>query len=137
MHTSLLRVNQALNTFLGKRCPGRGSHQLNCWGLAKNLRTPGLYAMSLIAMVLSMGCLTCSRTASAWQGAGSTPAVLNSEIPWSLSLFGLTQSFCLVALSTCPTVRCPRSTRGGVAAQTHSPRSRQCVGKSAGSFCIN
>lgn len=33
-----------------------------------------------------------TRTGRAWQGAGSTLAVLNSEIPWDLSLLNLTIS---------------------------------------------
>lgn len=93
---SLLRVNQELTTLCKKECPGRQAYWLNT----------GAYQDTLLAWRASgFLCYLCGRLSQSsqlsvvcvpdqvvWQGTGSTPAILSSEIPWGLSLLNHTSS---------------------------------------------
>ena len=86
----LLKVNQELNTFCGKECPGREAHWLNTQGLSRYLismeNSRFLCYMTDCHGLLSGVPWLHVPDQVVWQGAGPTPAVLSSEIAQGLGL---------------------------------------------------
>ena len=93
---TLLGVNQRLNTFCEKGCPGREAHWLNTQGLSRHLismeNSRFLCYMTNCHGPFSGVSWLCVPDQVVWQRAGSMPAILNSEIPWDLSWLSLTSS---------------------------------------------
>jgi hypothetical protein len=93
---TLFRVNQGLNTFFGKECPGREAHWLNTQGLPRYLNCMRnskflCYGTDYHGPLSGVSWLHVPDQV-VWQGVGSNPAALESEIPWGLNLLDLTSS---------------------------------------------
>ena len=96
----LLSVDQRLNTFCRKECPGRKAHWLNTWGLSRHLismEKSKFYATWLVVMVLLVWYYAPPGQELVW-----TPAILNYEIYWGSEL-----STTLPVLLYGSTVHCP------------------------------
>jgi hypothetical protein len=97
----LLRVNQRLNTFCRKGCPGKEAHWLNTGGLSRYLirmeNCRFLCCDLQVVIVLSVGCHGYVFQVELGRELVPTPATLGYEIPGVPSY-----RFCLVASPLVP-----------------------------------
>jgi hypothetical protein len=93
----LLGVNQGVDTFWGKECPGREAYWLNTRGLARyliNMENSRFLCYVTECHGLCSGVSSlCVPDQALWQGAGPMPTILKSEISWGLGLLNLTSSY--------------------------------------------
>ena len=95
---TLLKVNQRLNTFCGKKGPGRKADWLNTQGLSRYL----IILCDWLPWFSQWDVLVMCSIAGSFTGTGPKPTILNSEFHrfWAHSAL---QFFCLVAWFACST----------------------------------
>lgn len=102
----LLRVNQGLNAFCGKECPGREAHWLNTWVLSEyliSMENSGFlcFVADCHSSLSGVSWLCVFQSRKRQAGSGPTPTVLDSEI-LGFVLAQPYQFFSLVALFPLP-----------------------------------